>query len=474
VGFIQRLPYSRELRPAYLGIAFLPMYDKDIEEAIKWFQAFEERASQHHDLRTLAEMDYMKGATFGVTGDLHRAILHFQQGLELFIRIGDVPHASRSLLWMGIVFLSLGDFQKAEAYADRALEASKAIVSRQDDVALGCRLMGQTYLCQGDWEKAMDAFQEAIRVFQGTSQRWLEASATHLLGQAHLARKDRGEALGRFQEALTLTGPEELRGYPSPPYQAEFDVNPLVASVLSGLEEAYEDPKPFRAFCDRCRAQAGDGPFVQWVLEPADVGAVREPPLREEFVETLSPDWIWQDPLDGCSFMVENGLEIHAASGRGLWFFNWSAPRMLRSVSGDWVAQTVCVPATEEKPAIGGLVLWKDKKNYLRLDRGAIGEHGILFTGCLGNRDLLIGRGRLQSGVSGPVFLRLERGGDRVNALCSPDGERWFTVGHVEFPVEDPVQVSLHAIGSIDRAIYRGAYPDGTAIRFESFQLWAT
>jgi hypothetical protein len=28
------------------------------------------------------------------------------------------------------------------------------------------------------------------------------------------------------------------------------------------------------------------------------------------------------------------------------------------------------------------------------------------------------------------------------------------------------------AIGNIDRTIYRGAYPDGTAIRFESFMLW--
>ena len=70
------------------------------------------------------------------------------------------------------------------------------------------------------------------------------------------------------------------------------------------------------------------------------------------------------------------------------------------------------------------------------------------------------------------VFLRLERISEQVNALCSADGVGWFTVGHVEFPVEDPVQIGLHAIGNIDRSVYHGAYPDGTAIRFESFQLW--
>jgi hypothetical protein len=33
-------------------------------------------------------------------------------------------------------------------------------------------------------------------------------------------------------------------------------------------------------------------------------------------------------------------------------------------------------------------------------------------------------------------------------------------------------EVGLHAIGSIDRTLYPGAYPEGTAIRFESFDLW--
>ena len=88
------------------------------------------------------------------------------------------------------------------------------------------------------------------------------------------------------------------------------------------------------------------------------------------------------------------------------------------------------------------------------------------------NRGIVIGRGRLPIDRSRRVFLRLERSGDRVNAFCSTDGEDWFTVGHVAFPVADPIQVGLHAIGDIDRTIYHGAYPDGTAIRFESFRLW--
>jgi hypothetical protein len=51
--------------------------------------------------------------------------------------------------------------------------------------------------------------------------------------------------------------------------------------------------------------------------------------------------------------------------------------------------------------------------------------------------------------------------------LCSPDSESWLTVGYVTFPVEDPAQVGVHAIGAVDRTVCQSGYPDGTAIRRE-------
>ena len=66
----------------------------------------------------------------------------------------------------------------------------------------------------------------------------------------------------------------------------------------------------------------------------------------------------------------------------------------------------------------------------------------------------------------------MERIGNRISALCSLDEEEWFTAGHVTFPAEAPLEVGLCAIGLILRQIHPGAYPEGTAIRFESFQLW--
>jgi hypothetical protein len=299
--------------------------------------------------------------------------------------------------------------------------------------------------------------------------------AAYSLERVYLAQGERRQAVRAFQKALARQGPDVL--------------------ALSGLEEAYDDPEEWRSFCRRFREEhpaAGDPSFVQWFLEPAqpdfgfwisDFGlpaSEREiqnpnpqtgPEIRNPKSKIQNGDWVWQDPFGDSSRTLQNGLAIHAANGRDLWWLNRSAPRLLRPVAGAFAIQTVCIPLTTDKPAIGGVLLWKDQGNFLRLDRGALGPHEVSFQGCLGNQDVIIGRGRLPAAR---LFLRLERQGPRVNALCSADGQNWFTVGHAEFPVEDPLEVGLHAIGNIDRTLYHGAYPEGTAIRFESFDRWTT
>ena len=39
-------------------------------------------------------------------------------------------------------------------------------------------------------------------------------------------------------------------------------------------------------------------------------------------------------------------------------------------------------------------------------------------------------------------------------------------------PMEDPIQMGIHAIGMIDRTIYCGEYKEGTATVFRNFRIW--
>src|SRR5260370_29214829 len=165
-------------------------------------------------------------------------------------------------------------------------------------------------------------------------------------------------------------------------------------------------------------------PLIQWYLKPTQPRAFSGLRAEEFRAASLLPDWVWQDPFGDGSFRVQNGLEIQAANGRDLWHINLSAPRLLRPVAGEFAIQTVCLPLTADQPAMGGILLWKDQENFLRLDRGTRGPHEVSFQGCLGNQHIIIGRGRLPAER---LSLRLERQSSRVNALCSADGQNWFT-----------------------------------------------
>jgi hypothetical protein len=318
----------------------------------------------------------------------------------------------------------------------------------------------------------VDVLRQARQPIADTGYRWGEVLA---LARAYLAQGDLGASIEQFRRFLVLAGPENLTRY-----HAEF------ASALSGLEEAYQDPTAFRAFCGHFREEQPEidrSPCVQWYLEPARPSECTSGLVCDEFAGPSLVDWAWCDPFGDCSYTVRDGLQIEAANGRDMWLINLGAPRVLRPASNgvDFVAQTVCRPVGGETPAIGGLLLWQDEQNYLRLDRGRWGGREVVFHGCLGNEDLVVGRGRLPSdqpgdqipaGQAGRVFLRLARVGRDVQALCSSDGQHWYSVGSVSVPAAGSFQIGLHAIGAVDRLVYPGAHPNGTAILFESFQMW--
>jgi len=473
-GIIQGLPYTEELVSAYTNIAIVYANDKDLAEAMNWLQFMEEGAIAHHDLRGLGQAYWATGWILALRGDLRGAISKLVRAVESLTRIGDTAQMVWPFVHLRPAFTCLGDLQKAKEHVPPELAMGMDMLVKWAHV-----WDGQMYLSQGVWELALDAFLKHYQLGQEMDDIWDQAWAARHLGRAYLAGGNAREAINRFQEALVRAAPEMARGRfyvflgPFRPQAVRQNAH-LLVSALAGLEEACADPEAFHAFCRCLRGEhpgLRDLAFVNWYSEPAEPRDYAEKLFYEAFVDTLADGWVWHDPFDDCSFAAQDGLTINAANGRDLVHINLSAPRLLRSApeTNDFAAQTVCVPVAGETPAIGGLLLWVDQENYLRLDRGFRGIHEICLQGCLKNKDIIIGRGRLPVDR---VFLRLERVGVRVDALCSADGEEWFTVGQVDFPSEDPMQAGLHAIGNIDRTIYHGAHPSGTAIRFESFAMW--
>jgi predicted ATPase/class 3 adenylate cyclase/regulation of enolase protein 1 (concanavalin A-like superfamily) len=454
-AFVRDLPFTDELSPVYSDIAATYAMDRKVDEALKWLRIQENLATQQSNLMALYGTKHRLGEVLRQRGDLQGAISQFRQSLEWATKTGCDDMKRRDLLGMATANLVQGNLQQAQIYAQDALgqpEEGRLFTSWVNVT------LGQIHIALGDWGEAQDALEHATCVYREISRHSSEAFCLSLSTQAYLAEKKREEAIGQAQSAVAAA---TMSGYSA-----------TLALALSGLEEAFADPQVFRHYCHRFRQDHPEilsSPLCQWHLESVNVEMRPYEEAQNLFPQSL--DWMWVDPFGDCSHTAEDGLEIRAANGRDMWHINWSAPRLLCQVSEAFVVQTLCVPAMYDRPTIGGLLLWRNEKNYLRLDRGVFGESEIAFMGCLDNEDVAIGRGWLRE-ASERILLRLECLGDRVNAYCSADGERWFTVGHVTFPVKDPVQVGMHAIGNIDRTIYHGAYPEGTAIRFESFQLW--
>ena len=350
-------------------------------------------------------------------------------------------------------YSDLGEIDKAgECLAQtRKLERSSDTTYAQ---AVYHEALSTVLLAEGKFDEAVDALRLSAAAYgddrQAASTVWAR------LGHAYLAIDRPAEAIDSFLAAEALLDSCN---------HSEWEY------LLAGLEEAYDGARHFREFCDRCRAEYPEAAsrLNQWYLTMSELRDFGGTACKDGLATSLGLDWTWHDPFGDCAFVIGESLEIQASNGRALQHTNQSAPRVLRSVNRDFAAQVACAPAREDRPAIGGLLIWKGPDDYPCLVKGSCGKQDVAFRGRIGGQETLAGRGRL---MADRVFLRVESDGGRVRALCSPEGEQWYTVGETAFPKTYPFEVGLCASGLpawYGRTIYRDVFPEGTAMRFECF-----
>jgi tetratricopeptide (TPR) repeat protein len=460
--FIQTLPYTEELRPAYVHIVNLYAYTlKDIPTAEYWLAAFKEKAEKNHDLRAIGEFYNETAYLANRQGNLDIAFRYYDRAIEQFTRIGDEKHTCRALRRLAICYLQSGRLEESAEKIQLSLEKAETI-NNPIDFALGYWFKAQTQLCRGLSVEAAATFQKAqvyaneITVVRG---RWSFLE----LGRVHFSQANAREIMGNYQSALEDDPQLVFRN----PYQT--------VNILSKLERSFDTFADFRAYVDQFRQahpELQHARFQQWYLVPGSINQHQSEPILVDFDHNQIPDnWLWVDPLRDCSFQINHGLTIQAANEHNLHHINRSAPRLVwnESITGDFTVQTMCLTATEEKPAIGGLLLWQDEKNWLCLELGARGQDEIIFRGFKDNQDMIFGRGRLKART---IFLRLEKRGYQVTSFCSSDGENWFCSGSTSMPMGEPISPGLHANGHINRLIYPGAFLEGSAIQFKDLRLW--
>jgi len=333
-------------------------------------------------------------------------------------------------------------------------------------------------MCQQHWEEAISHYKIIIeeKIDPTLNLLWGYGWFHYRIGKAYLRKGDLCRAVQSFKQAT-----EDLACLLSQkPDILEVTLRGLLIALV-GLEiSLQETPEQFVTFCCDFKERHADVlktiPLGQWYLKSAKPSEqFSHLAFADNFDrESIHPSWCWIDRFGDCSYrkVKPHGVEISAANSRGFDGLNVSAPRFMRELSGDFAVEVCVLPASDDKPMIGGLLVWQDNDNFLRFDIGALGQDEVRLYGYINGKEQTVGRGLLHRQALPTTYLRLERNGDEFSSYCSEDGERWFTCGTVTLPLDDPVEIGIHAIGTIDRTIYCGAYKEGTATVFRGFKLW--
>jgi class 3 adenylate cyclase/tetratricopeptide (TPR) repeat protein/regulation of enolase protein 1 (concanavalin A-like superfamily) len=486
MAFIKALPYSVGSSHPYLGIIVVVAWvDRDLESAWEWSKELEKRAGEHHDLSALAQIWLWQGHILKARGDHKGCLSSYQKSLGMLGRIGDNKHESWCHSNIGTLLLNLGNIEEAGKHGRLFLTMAER-VGYLRDIAWAHVDLGTIAMCQRYWDEAIFHYQKNLEGRQAIRNPSEVASAHLHLGRAYLKKGDYTKTLQCFEEIANLAIETQ---------QEDSRVKTLVAD-LCGLEVTYRALEPCRGgafvpaqFVEFCRVfkdlhadALEEFSLRQWYLESAEPSKeFSQLAFADNFeTQTIDPSWQWIDEFEDCSYNVRpNGLEICAANGRDFDGLNLSAPRLMRDITGDFVVE-VCVspsshpqsPTDEDKPHQGGLLVWKDRDNFLRFDKGIQGQDEMRLHGYVNNNYKIAGRGLLPASENEETHLRLERSGDEFSAYCNIDGENWLTCGKMTLPMEDPIQIGIHAIGMIDRTIYCGEYKEGTATLFRNFRIW--
>jgi regulation of enolase protein 1 (concanavalin A-like superfamily) len=193
---------------------------------------------------------------------------------------------------------------------------------------------------------------------------------------------------------------------------------------------------------------------------------------QEKKTRTIEGWGTVSDPADDCTLKhTKQKLTVTVPGGThdlNQAIGGMKAPRVLREVDGDFTAQVKVTGefmpgekagAENTRPFnSGGLLLWQDSKNYIRLERNTwwvneVGKHAC-FPPLIehykdGDYQNTNPEGTLDEFFKGKsTWLRLERKGDKVTASYSHDGKEWTEAKVMTADLPKKLQIGVAVVNT--------------------------
>ena len=150
---------------------------------------------------------------------LHDAVAHWRAAQEYF---GE----SRALSTLGVLYIGLGDRQKALDFASQALPVAQASGDRKA-IARALDSIGEAHNYFGDKKEAIGYYEQALPLMRAVGDRAGEGKTLSNLGTAFSGTGEKRKALAHFEHALQLFG--------------ELQDRSMLAEVAGNMGVAYDN-----------------------------------------------------------------------------------------------------------------------------------------------------------------------------------------------------------------------------------------
>lgn len=178
----------------------------------------------------------------------------------------------------------------------------------------------------------------------------------------------------------------------------------------------------------------------------------------------LDPKWTALDiGTSGGGQRIANGVLRVAADGEDIWGTSDEFRFIYQKIDGDFEAELkiISIPAVHEWSK-GGIMVRQDispgsPHALIQHNSG----HGLTFQfrTSAGVDCSEAGEGTLPNSL--PVWVRIERKGDRFTAYGSPDGKGWTQIGmSVSIPMTDPVLIGIALTSHVRGTVAEGDFDD--------------
>ncbi len=158
----------------------------------------------NNDLFIISSIYDQLGNAYDALGQYQKAIIFYQQGLEISIEIRDKQGEGNSLRGLGNVYYSLGQYQKAITFHQQSLDISREISDRQrQGISLGN--LGNAYYSLREYQKAIAFHQQSLDISREIRNKREEVASLANLGLVYYSLGQYRKAINYHQQSLKIS-----------------------------------------------------------------------------------------------------------------------------------------------------------------------------------------------------------------------------------------------------------------------------